>query len=303
MKITWLGQGGFLLESGKYRLAVDPYLSDCVFKKEGLARLHPFPLAISDLKPDLVLVTHDHMDHLDPEGIPLIRAAYPDCRYAGPQRSYEHFLRLGIPEASVTLVPMDATLSFGPFRVTSVFAAHSDPTGCGYLLEAEGKRIYLSGDTNYDGRLLNGRTKGMDLMLICINGKLNNMNCADALKCVRSQKPKRALPMHIGLFAELTTLDALRRAAALTDEKLYREHVTIYLYTHLETFSVRLLPLPVWLEERKDLRFTLDTPDDFSLLGGLYAEWYEETDHSLKALLQTVDACPEYLKRMQKSIN
>ncbi len=204
MKITWLGQGGFLLESGKYRLAVDPYLSDCVFKKEGLARLHPFPIPIPELKPDLVLVTHDHMDHLDPEGIPLIRAAYPDCRYAGPQRSYEHFLRLGIPEASVTLVPMDATFSFGPFRVTSVFAAHSDPTSCGYVLETEGKRIYLSGDTNYDERLLNERTKGMDLMLICINGKLNNMNCADALKCVLSQKPKRALPMHIGLFAENT---------------------------------------------------------------------------------------------------
>ena len=107
---------------------------------------------------------------------------------------------------------------------------------------------------------------------------------------------------HIGLFAELTTLDALRRAAALTDEKLYREHVTIYLYTHLETFSVRLLPLPVWLEERKDLRFTLDTPDDFMLLQALYADWYEGTDRSLPALLQTVDARPEYLARMEENI-
>ncbi len=107
---------------------------------------------------------------------------------------------------------------------------------------------------------------------------------------------------HIGLFAELTTFDALCRAATLTDEQLYHEHVTIYLYTHPETFSVRLLPLPAGLEERQDLRFTLDTPEDFSLLGSLYAEWNEKTDRSLEALLRTVDARPEYLERMRENI-
>lgn len=107
---------------------------------------------------------------------------------------------------------------------------------------------------------------------------------------------------HIGLFAELTTLDALRRAASQTNERLYHEHVTIYLYTHPEAFSVRLLPLPAELEERQDLRFTLDTPDDFSLLAALYTEWYEGTDHSLPALLRTVDARPEYLERMRENI-
>ncbi len=204
MKITWLGQGGFLFESQSFRMVVDPYLSDCVFAKEGLARLHPFPVPLKELKPDLVLVTHDHMDHLDPDGIPLIQAEYPECRYAGPQRSYDHFLKLGIKKERLTLIPMNTVHHFGPFRVTSVFAAHSDPTSCGYLIEAEGKKIYLSGDTNFDERLLSDSLKNMDLMLICINGKLNNMNCGDALKCVRSLMPKRALPMHIGLFAENT---------------------------------------------------------------------------------------------------
>ncbi len=49
---------------------------------------------------------------------------------------------------------------------------------------------------------------------------------------------------HLGLYAELTTTEALRRVAAATQEKLNIEHVTIYLYTHPETFHVRLLPLP-----------------------------------------------------------
>lgn len=107
---------------------------------------------------------------------------------------------------------------------------------------------------------------------------------------------------HLGLFAELTTTDALRRAAAATQEKLYIEHVTIYLYTHPEEFSVRLLPLPDELEGRFDLRFTLDTMEDFTLLQELYATFYEKTDRSIHALLELVETHPEYREKMLENI-
>ena len=104
------------------------------------------------------------------------------------------------------------------------------------------------------------------------------------------------------MFAELTTADALRRAAAATQEKLYIEHVTIYLYTHPEAFSIRLLPLPDELEGRLDLRFTLDTMEDFTLLQELYATFYEQTDRSVHALLRLVEARPEYRAKMLENI-
>lgn len=107
---------------------------------------------------------------------------------------------------------------------------------------------------------------------------------------------------HLGLFAELTTTDALCRAAAATQEKLYIEHVTIYLYTHPEEFSVRLLPLPDELEGRFDLRFTLDTMEDFTLLQELYATFYEKTDRSIHALLELVETHPEYREKMLENI-
>lgn len=107
---------------------------------------------------------------------------------------------------------------------------------------------------------------------------------------------------HLGLFAELTTADALRRAATATQEKLYIEHVTIYLYTHPEAFSVRLLPLPQELEGRFDLRFTLDTAEDFALLQELYAAFREQTDGSITALLRLVEAHPEYREKMLANI-
>lgn len=107
---------------------------------------------------------------------------------------------------------------------------------------------------------------------------------------------------HLGLYAELTTLEALKRAAAQTQEKLYIEHVTIFLYTHPETFKVRLLPLPEVLEGRLDLRFTLDTMEDFTLLQELYRTVYEETDRSVEALLQVVERHPDYRLKMLENI-
>ena len=106
----------------------------------------------------------------------------------------------------------------------------------------------------------------------------------------------------MGLYSELTTINALRRAAVSTQEKLYIEHVTIYLYTHPEKFKVRLLPLPAELEGRFDLRFTLDTMEDFTLLQELYATFYEKTDRSVHVLLQLVASHPEYRAKMLENI-
>lgn len=108
---------------------------------------------------------------------------------------------------------------------------------------------------------------------------------------------------HLGLFAELTTTEALQRVALLTQEQLYIEHVTIYLYTHPEAFKISLLPLPEVLEGRTDLRFTLDTMDDFVLLQELYATYVEQTDGSIEALLQLVASQPTYRKRMLENIS
>lgn len=107
---------------------------------------------------------------------------------------------------------------------------------------------------------------------------------------------------HIGLFGELATTEALRRAAEMTDEKLYREHVTIYLYTHPEEFTVDLLPLPERLQCRTDLRLTLDTPEDFTLLKELYGRYQALRSPGTDALLELIDGNPEYGRIMKQNI-
>lgn len=201
LKIIWLTQGGFLFENRGYRIVVDPYMSDSLAAK-GVTRLAPFPLSLEDLRPDAVLCTHDHLDHLDPETITWIAGTYPSCVFTGPERAFQHLDRLGVSRSP--LPEPGHPLQLGPFEILPVFARHSDPTAVGFVIRADGRKIYLSGDTEYDERLFSPWTAESDLLLICINGRLGNMTWEQALESALRLKPKTALPMHYGLFAENT---------------------------------------------------------------------------------------------------
>ena len=204
VEICWLGQGGFLIATPESRVVVDPYLSDCVFKKQQLARLHPFPVALDELKPDILLISHDHMDHLDPEGIPQIFEMYPSCRYLATARAYNHLAELGIPADLRNLSAPGEKFQYNDITVNWIPAFHSDPGACGFLIEAENKRIIITGDTLFKDELFVPELNNADLLLICINGKLGNMNDVEALEYVKRTRPAAAVPMHIGLFAENT---------------------------------------------------------------------------------------------------
>ena len=68
MKITWLGQAGLLFETDGKKIVIDPYLSDFV-KNVNPANYRRVPVneTYLDLKPDIILITHNHLDHLDKE--------------------------------------------------------------------------------------------------------------------------------------------------------------------------------------------------------------------------------------------
>lgn len=107
---------------------------------------------------------------------------------------------------------------------------------------------------------------------------------------------------HLGLFGELTTTDALRRVALLTDDKAAHEHVTIYMYTHPGEFRLEFLPLPEILRTRTDIRLTLDTPSDFELLSELYRLHTSAGETSTESLIRLVDSDPKYAAIMKENI-
>jgi len=75
---------------------------------------------------------------------------------------------------------------------------------------------------------------------------------------------------HYGFWAECVTLDALQRVQQMTNESLYHEHVTNYIYTHRDLFSCEFIAIPNFLEQNKKIRLTLDTAEDFALQQEIY---------------------------------
>ncbi len=209
MDITWLGQGGFLFESVGERLIIDPFLSDVVEQRQGFPRLTSPPFTVEELEPDFIFITHDHIDHFDPISLPEIHRSYPKVPVGGPDSVMNKAVNCHFnPSALVTINKYD-THFFGRFKITAMPATHSDPFTVGCLVEVGGKVIYLSGDTLYSEKLADElmliiKTK-IDVMLVCINGKLGNMDWLEAVSLVRKLKPKLAIPMHYGMFAENTT--------------------------------------------------------------------------------------------------
>ena len=70
MEITWLGQAGLLLQKDGFTIMADPYLSNSVreINPENYRRV-PVSKEIFNIKPDVMIFTHNHLDHYDPETV------------------------------------------------------------------------------------------------------------------------------------------------------------------------------------------------------------------------------------------
>lgn len=83
---------------------------------------------------------------------------------------------------------------------------------------------------------------------------------------------------HYGFFAEGVTLSALKKVKSLTENSLFHEHVTNYIYNAQDIFKVKLFPIEDMvkgIESHTNLRLTLDTQDDFDIQKTIYSHFIE----------------------------
>lgn len=205
MKITWLTQAGLLFDNGNIKVLVDPYLSNSVGERNPKKnRRIPVDESFFDIRPDVIIVTHDHLDHLDPATLErfLCREGKPITLLA-PEAAYRRLLEFGGDHNYVLLAP-HSVWSEGGITFYSVRAEHSDRTAAGFILDDGEASYYVSGDTlyNYDviDDVLDLAPDGVDFAFLPINGVGNNMNATDAADLAYEIGAKCAVPLHYGLF-------------------------------------------------------------------------------------------------------
>ena len=115
------------------------------------------PLDETTLPTDHVLLTHNHRDHTWPESLMRIHGAFPECRFVGPTESMQNLREHGVPDALLTVVTASDVAELGTMRAHAVWAKPPvgtpedgipapDVAHLGYVVEAGGLRIYVSGD-------------------------------------------------------------------------------------------------------------------------------------------------------------
>ena len=208
MKITWLGQAGLLFEEEGVSLMIDPYLSDCVAKlNPAKARRVPVDERFFDITPDVLIFTHDHLDHYDPETAPrFLGKTDKEIVVLCPPSVFPKALAHE-NEHNYVRMERGTVWTEGPFRITAVKAAHSDPDAMGVLIEVAGKTYYVTGDTLYNENIFADIPAGVELLLLPVNGVGNNMNMQDAARFAARVAPRFAVPLHVGLFDSLDPRD------------------------------------------------------------------------------------------------
>ena len=112
-----------------------------------------------------------------------------------------------------------------------------------------------------------------------------------------------SIKTHYGFWTEYVTLDALKRVIELTDEPLYHEHVTNYIYMHPDKFNIRWIEGPKVIENRPDIRLTIDTVEDFSGAQKIYSDLCQSNPYpTIKDIVSYLDRHSEYYVSMRSQI-
>jgi L-ascorbate metabolism protein UlaG (beta-lactamase superfamily) len=220
MRITYLGQCGFLIEAAGTRIVTDPYLSDYVDRsfftgETPWRRRYPAPVTLAELNPDGILISHSHGDHLDPWTIGRYVESGGEALIACPAPECGLLEDLGVPR----IVKARAVEPFpiGQATVTPIPCAHTelhrDESGdfreLSYFIDLDGARLFFGGDMSlYEGlweRLEAGKP---DVMLLPANGRdddrtakgiIGNINEMEAAE-LAAKLGAIYIPMHWELY-------------------------------------------------------------------------------------------------------
>ncbi len=205
LAIYWLCQAGFAFKSSANEIVyIDPYFSDVVERLIGFKRMMACPVLAEDVDANLIICTHEHLDHMDTDALPVL-ALNPRTQFAGPIECIKEFTKLGIPEGRCHLLEEGDSLTIGSVEINAVYADHGElaPDALGIVLNFGGIKVYHTGDTAYRPEEFAPAIKMRpDVLIPCINGRFGNMDAQEAARLTSLVNPQAVIPSHFGMFVE-----------------------------------------------------------------------------------------------------
>ncbi len=210
-QLTWIGHATFLLTLGGKRILFDPIFAPRIAVVKRLARPG---IPIEELPPiDVVIVTHNHRDHMDPWTIERLGAA---PTYVTPLGNGETLRSFG----ARNIIELDwwQTTKLGSLEVSIVPARHwsmrfpwdrNDALWGGAVVKGPEGTAYHAGDTAFfDGFAEIGARMGpIDWAMLPIGAyeprwfmKTQHMNAEEAAEAAKLLGARRFVAMHWGTF-------------------------------------------------------------------------------------------------------
>lgn len=182
--ITFLGHGTLMMTFGGKTIHVDPVAAMADYSK--------LPRA------DLVLVTHEHSDHLDLKAIDKIKK--PDTKFVATETAAKQLKGATVMKngdtRTVLGLKIEAVPAYNLVHMRSPGVPfHPRGVGNGYVVTFGGKRVYIAGDTENTPEMK--ALKGIDVAFLPMNlpYTMTPEMVADAAKAFR---PKVLYPYHYG---------------------------------------------------------------------------------------------------------
>ncbi|MCL5025577.1 MAG: MBL fold metallo-hydrolase [Chloroflexi bacterium] len=179
--IAWRGQDTFVI-TGRFVIYTDPYQ----LKKD-------------EPKAELILITHDHVDHCSPEdvakiqkpGTAIVATAACASKLSGDIRVVKPGDKLEVKGVPIEAVP---AYNLNKFRSPGVPFHPKEAGMVGYVFKANGLRFYHAGDIDNIPEIAG---LAPDVAFIPVSGKYV-MTVEEAVEAAKAINPKVAIPMHYG---------------------------------------------------------------------------------------------------------
>jgi L-ascorbate metabolism protein UlaG (beta-lactamase superfamily) len=220
LRATWLGHSTVLIEINGVRVLTDPVWGPRAspLRLAGPKRFQPVPVALRAMPPvDLVIISHDHYDHLD---YPTIRAlAKSDVPFVTSLGVGAHLEGWGVPPERITELGWweSHQLPNAGVRVTATPSQHfsgrtlktrNATLWSSFVVQSERLCVFFSGDTGLTTEYedIRARFGAFDLVMLEIGGwnaAWGDMHLGpeNALKAVALLGNGAFLPVHWGTFS------------------------------------------------------------------------------------------------------